>query len=90
MALGRAGSRRECCGRHSRAVTYDKHTDDLRGTEPARQTDDPALADSESPAPIGPTPAADDSRPGMRIGLVLLVVFLGTLAIAIVWAVALG
>jgi hypothetical protein len=72
----------------STRMTYDKPTQDLRGTEPARQTDDPSLADSDSSKPIGPTSAADDSRPGLRLGVILLVVFLVVMAIAIVWAVA--
>ena len=64
----------------------DRPTEDLRGTEPARQTDDRGLSDGAAEEPVGPTSAVDDSRPGVLIGLVLLALF----AIALVAAVVLG
>jgi len=64
-------------------MSHQPPTDGLRGTEPARQADDPALSDAASDAPVGPTSTVDDSRPGVLIGIVLLAVFIVTLVAAV-------
>ena len=53
-------------------MAHERPTDDLRGTEPARQSNDPAL--TERP----------DSRPGVALGLAFLAVFLVVIVAAIV------
>jgi hypothetical protein len=55
---------------------------DLRGTEPARQADDPGLSDSVT-GDEGSSGAGPDSRPGVLIAVVLLVVFIVVLVGAV-------
>jgi hypothetical protein len=67
-------------------MAHQRPTDDLRGTEPARQADDPGLSDRPGSPAGGPGPALTDSRPGIVIGLVVLGLFL----VGLVGAVAAG
>jgi hypothetical protein len=67
-------------------MAHERPTDDLRGTEPARQVDDGGLSDRAAPSPAGPTSPIRDSRPGVVFAVVLLVLFL----VVLVAAVALG
>lgn len=55
-------------------MAHQRPTDQLRGTEPARQSSDPSLSEG------------GDSRPGVALGIGFLVVF----AIVIVAALAFG
>ncbi len=66
-------------------MAYQRPTDDFRGTEPARQTDDDALSDRHD-SELGGSSALRDSRPGVGIALAFLALF----AILLVAAVLLG
>jgi hypothetical protein len=65
-------------------MNLERPTDDLRGTEPARQTNDPALSERDADDPIGPTAAVQDSGPGIVLAIALLGIFLVVLVAAVV------
>jgi hypothetical protein len=67
-------------------MAYQRPTDDFRGTEPARQTDDDGLSDRHDSELGGSTSTVRDSRPGVTVALA----FLGLFAILLVAAVLLG
>jgi hypothetical protein len=56
-------------------MAHQRPTDQLRGTEPARQASDPSLEEG------------DDSRPGVALAIGFLVVFLIVIAAAIAFGV---
>ena len=66
------------------SMTDQRPTDDLRGTEPARQTRDPALSERDSDNPVGPTSPLQDSRPGIWVAVAFLVLFVVVLIGAVV------
>ena len=65
-------------------MAHERPTDDLRGTESARQAHDPALSEEGAEDPVGPTAAAQDSRPGVLLAVVLLAIFLIVLLAALI------
>lgn len=71
---------------HASVMAHQRPTDDLRGTEPARQTDDPGLSDRPGDPAGAAGPVISDSRPGVIIGLAVLGLFL----VGLVGAVAAG
>jgi len=70
--------------RDTRVMAHQRPTDERGGTEPARQTDDPALSERDARDPVGPTTPVQDSRPGMVAAFALLAVFFVVLAAALV------
>ena len=64
-------------------MAHQRMNDDLRGTEPARQTSDPAISERDSHDPVGPTSAVQDSGPGVAFALAFLAIFAVVLAGAI-------
>jgi hypothetical protein len=64
-------------------MAHERPTDDLRGTEPARQVDDEGLSDGPASRAVGPTSPVQDSRPGVILAVVLLALFLVVLVAAI-------
>jgi hypothetical protein len=80
------GSAAETSGRvvarHTAVMAHQRPTD-MRGTEPARQADDPGLSDSVTGDEVS-SGAGPDSRPGVLIAVAFLVLFVILLVGAVI------